>query len=450
MGIRARVFNIMQYEVHPTTGEKLIDEKKIKEGLDHKTIGRWAYICHDKDKYTKEDEEKNKEHKEGTLKPKHWHIVIETPKSAREVEMIAKWFGVPENFVEIPKGKGAFLDCVEYLTHEREEEQKKGKTLYDDKCVKANFKFRKEIAEREERRIRYGRDLNDTQKMFFDVLYQGKTLRECEDDDKFIYMENLDKLKKLRIDYMQKRAEMPKFRINYYIDGKGGIGKNLASKALAKSLYPDMCEDDLYFEVGGQNVSLEGYDGQPVIIWNDRRAVEFIATFGRGETFDIFDSHPTNARHNIKYGSVRLVNAVNIVNGVESYAEFLDGLAGEYMTRDGFQQKAEDKGQSKRRFPIILCLREDEFDVLLNKGIALGTREYDAYVGYEHIRGSFYKVGERLDGMARDKVLINMMQPALSATHTVKEKEKNKISEVEEIPEEFKDYGKVTLWNIKE
>ena len=71
---------------------------------------------------------------------------------------------------------------------------------------------------------------------------------------------------------MQKRAEIPKFRINYYIDGKGGIGKNVASKALAKSLYPELSDDDLYFEVGGNNVSFDGYDGQPVIIWNDKRA----------------------------------------------------------------------------------------------------------------------------------------------------------------------------------
>ena len=52
MGIKARIFNIMQYEKHPETGKYLMTEEKIKDALLHRTIERWAYIYHDKDVYT--------------------------------------------------------------------------------------------------------------------------------------------------------------------------------------------------------------------------------------------------------------------------------------------------------------------------------------------------------------------------------------------------------------
>ena len=47
----------MQYEKNPKTGEDLhFNEEVIKDGLDHKTIKRFAYIKHNKDPYTLEEE----------------------------------------------------------------------------------------------------------------------------------------------------------------------------------------------------------------------------------------------------------------------------------------------------------------------------------------------------------------------------------------------------------
>ena len=83
--IEARTFNIMQYQAHPTTGEKLLSEKTIKEALDkYKTISEWAYILHDKD--IKED---------GTLKPPHFHVVIRTSGNATPLSSVASWFKIP-------------------------------------------------------------------------------------------------------------------------------------------------------------------------------------------------------------------------------------------------------------------------------------------------------------------------------------------------------------------
>lgn len=437
--ISSRIFNIMQYEKHPVSGESLIDEDTIKIALAHKTIKQWAYICHDADVYSDKDKA-DIGYKPGGIKPRHWHIVCRCDRY-EDVSVIAKWFKIPENFVEVPKGHGAFLDCVQYLTHEDLKQQGMGKRLYADEKVKANFDFRAELDRRAENRLKYGADLNEKEQLRYNVMYGGWSLARCEKEDPLLYMRDVDRLKKLRMDYLQRRAAMPTLRINYYIDGAGGIGKNVASRALAKSLFPDY-EGQCFFEVGGDKVSFEGYDGEPVIIWNDRRAAGFIAAFGREETFDIFDSHPTNARHHVKYDSVRLVNPVNIVNGVEDYQDFLNGLAGEYKTRDGQEMKAEDKGQSYRRFPIILCLRENDFDVLLNKGVANGTREFDQYIGYRNLKGSFARTAQMLEGRAQEVVQMHMLHPAIKATERIKEQEASKIEDLDKVPDEFKQYVK--------
>ena len=64
---------------------------------------------------------------------------------------------------------------------------------------------------------------------------------------------------------------------------------------------------------------------------------------------------------------MKLVNTVNIVNSVQDYKEFLDGLAGEYVDKEGVLHKAEDKGQSYRRFPIIMPLHTMDIDILFSK-----------------------------------------------------------------------------------
>lgn len=373
---KAKVFNIMQYVKHKETGKELIDETAIKLGLAHRTIQEWAYILHDKDKM-----------EDGSPKPPHYHIVLKLG-TAVDVETIAKWFQIPSNFVDIPKGWGAFLDCVEYLTHEAKPE----KHHYGDDEVCANFDFRGALNRKNQNRLQYGKDLNEKEQMMVDVLH-GKSLRDCMAEDELLYISNIDKLHKLRLEYISMQ-EPPKLRLNYYVYGPGGIGKGLMCRALARALFPISDNDeDIFFETGSKNALFEGYDGQPVIIWNDCRALDLLnALNGRGNVFNVFDTHPSGQRQNVKYSSVRLCNCVNIVNGIQGYTEFLDGLAGEYKDRSGEEFKAEDKSQSYRRFPFIIPISENDFDLLLNKGFAEGTREYEQYFEYKKIQGNMQKV----------------------------------------------------------
>lgn len=399
MAIKSRIFNVMQYERHPETGELLLTEERIKDALAHRMIKRWAYVCHDRDVYSALDEEQNPDHHKGDVKPRHWHVVIEMGTRQVEIGVIAKWLGIKDNYVNVAKGAGAFLDCVQYLTHEDDKQQGLGKRLYEDSCVKSNFNFREELDKRAERKARYGKDLNEKDRIRNEVLLKGMTLREVVEKYPLQYQDDFTYLEKCRLRYISTISEMPKARINYYVEGRGGIGKGLISKAIARALVDrdgTMRDDDIYFEVGADRASFEGYDGQPVIIWNDCRAYTLLQKLGgRENVFNVFDPFPPNVKQNIKYGSVRLNNSVNIVNSVQPYTEFFDGLAGEYTDKDGQVQKAEDKGQSYRRFPFFLVLHEEDYDLGMNKGVFEGTREYEQYMMYRGLRGNMQRIAER-------------------------------------------------------
>ena len=439
----------MQYEKHPETGEVLLTEDQIKVALlSHRMIKRWAYICHNRDLYSALDEEQNPEHIAGETKPPHWHIVLEMGTRQVEIGVIARWFGIAENFVETAKGAGAFLDCVEYLTHEQEKQQMLGKRLYEDEEVKANFDFRKELDRRLENRAKYNRELSLKEELRTKVLLHGMTLRQVIEKYPYEYQQDFTYLERCRLRYISKIAPMPKRRINYYIEGSGGIGKGLISRALAKALIDregTLMDDEIFFEVGADGTNFEGYDGQPVLIWNDCRASTLLSKLnGRENVFNVFDPYPAKIQQNVKYGSIRLNNEINIVNSVETWKEFLDALAGEYK-RNGRVEKSEDKSQSYRRFPFFLVLHEEDYDLGMNKGVFDGTREFEQYMMYCGLRANMRKIADRCgDNYELYDAKTGMGVKTIVEKHDeLKEiMSHRQQGTTEEIDEEFKDLGK--------
>lgn len=443
---KARIFFIMQYEKHPVTGETLITEEQIQEGLDHKTIKRWAYAKHDKDIWNDDDELDDPNHVSGEVKPDHWHIAIELPKNNTEVSTIAKWFGIPENFVEIKRGRGAFLDCVEYLTHEHIKQQELGKYRYDDSEVISNFNWRDELNERALSRAQYGTEMTMKERLRMKVLNGEMTLKEVKEKHRINYISDRDMLQKLRMEFISD-SEPPEIRHNFYISGGGGVGKGVASICLARSLYPEIKnEEELVFRVGAYETSFIGYDGQPVIIWDDFRSYDLIKCLGtRGNVFNVFDTTPKKAKQNVKYGSVNLINAVNIVNSVQPWEEFLDGLVGQYTDKSGNTYAAEEseRSQSYRRFPFIMPLRTEDFDILINKGYVDESERYDEYRRYKNMLGNFGKIAKKFPDMV-DTVRVGqtMLEPLVDEVHKVEEKKRKKDIDKEEIMKEFENYGK--------
>lgn len=400
--LKSRMFTIMQYEKNPKTGEDLnFGEENILNGIEKKSIKEWAYILHDKDTWNQDAwdafVDKNGEEPEwvvGQVKPRHWHVVLKVS-PALTVNQIAKWFNVDPNFVEVKKGHNTFLDCVAYLTHESKKQQLLGKHRYADDEVKANFEFRELLDKRAEDLSKYGRDLTPKQRLRSKVLYEGMTIREVVKEYPLEYQEDFRTLDLMRAKYITETAPLPKARMNYYIYAENGergsgVGKGLLSKALARSMYPELeRDDDIFFEVGEAPALFDGYDGQPVIIWNDRRGAQLLAELGNkvGNVYNVFDTTPTSQRQNVKYSSIKLINEVNIVNSVQSVGDFLDGLSGAQwgVTR-------EDKNQARRRFPIIIPMRFEDFDVMINKGFMNDSNEFDQYIKYGNIRANMQRL----------------------------------------------------------
>lgn len=443
--MKSRIFNIMQYEFHPYTKEKLIDEDQIKLALNHKTIKRWAYIAHDKDHYSEADFDDDPNHTTDMVKPKHWHIVCECSQNALDSSVIAKWFKIPENFVDCPKGAGAFLDCVEYLTHEEARQQDLlDKYRYPDEEVKANFKFREELDKRAERLIRYGKDVDERGAMLYEILNNGMTLNQAFKRNREVLSKNYNEMVRARSLYLE-HMPVPDTRINFYVWSKrGGDGKGLASRALARSLFPDKEDDEIFFNFN-KDTKFNGYDGQPVIIWNDFRAYDLLSTLGgRGAVFDVFDTHPVKQSMDVKYSKTSLINCYNIINSIQPYTEFLDGLAGEYKDKNGDTFAVEDKSQSYRRFPLIIEVRPDDYDYYVNKGFIGNNRSYLEYEGHKNISAGLRRLHQMLEGREAliREIEYKTMSPIVDEVNRLNVKKENGDLSDDDARQFFENFGK--------
>ncbi len=115
---------------------------------------------------------------------------------------------------------------------------------------------------------------------------------------------------------LQKAAPMPLMRINYYVLCRRWKSwfrnwERFAFEGVARSMYPHLTEDSKYSLVGSDGALFEKYDGQPVIIRNDRRGSQLREELGVSETFITFWHHTNwSQKQNIKYSSIKLINEV--------------------------------------------------------------------------------------------------------------------------------------------
>lgn len=414
--LKSRIFNCLQYEKNPKTGADLgFSEANILRCVAHKSITRYAYIRHDKDTVSEWDIETGKgaydESDLGKDKGIHWHIVLECAKGLMPVSTIARWLGIPESMVDVPKGRGAFIDCVEYLRHSDIKQELKGKYIYDADEVKANFDWETEVTEMVLRKTKYEKPLSQADFLKNEVLYNGMRLGEVQDRYPSIYMKEQTVFDRLRMKYLTERAPLPSSRVNFYIEGKSGYGKDTMARSIARGLFTDMVgknDEDIFFEIGGDKVTFDGYDGQPVIIWSEFRADTFVRALGGYEAvLGAIDIIPKNNRHHKKFGAVKLVNAVNIVTSTQPYAEFLRGL---------IPETDPDPSQANRRFPLIIPIHMHDFDILINSGY-LDADTYSDYTAYRNIVGSFGEMARRLN--ARPELLLRaeteLVKPVIEA-----------------------------------
>ena len=102
--------------------------EKIKQSYDY------ALILHDKDIFTVEDETKNQEHKAGTYKKAHYHIIIRF-NQAKWNTAISNELGIDLNYIEEVKN---FNNALMYLIHYNDTD----KTQYEINEVQGNLRNR--------------------------------------------------------------------------------------------------------------------------------------------------------------------------------------------------------------------------------------------------------------------------------------------------------------------
>lgn len=354
-------------------------EYRIKSVVErYGTIERWTYILHDRDIKAPHDVIEFDENGNTISVEPHFHVALafNTPIS---LDNVAKWFKVEPNFINKINGSKHFgyFDVVNYFTHV----DCVNKVKYDTSSIRCNYDYEKYIADMQLKKAKGSRASKENlrDKLINMVFSEGVLLEEIMDKYPVEYIIYINALKNARKEYLLKQP-YPTFRQNYYICGKAGEGKSIASTAMARYFgernFPNVRKDKLIFSVKADNVTFEGYDGEPIIIWNDFRAEElYKALKTRGNIFDTFDTNPQNSNvQNIKFGSVKLLNAINIINSVQDYKEFIFKLCG----GDNIYAK-EDMNQARRRFPLIIHIHDDNIDTIVNCGYYLDTHEYETY-----------------------------------------------------------------------
>lgn len=423
--MRSRCFFITQ-NTHYDDRE-IFSLDQAQSACDRQGMTEYAYILHDRDTYSAKDIASGNAPVDAVVddpKADHIHAVVNR-KSMATVGTIARAFGVPPQQVEKKSAK-AFLDLVEYLTHEHPDQQDRGKHLYDRSEVVTNVAdLWERLDKHKENRKKAQVSLTD----IFEAISNGEmTPDDVRRDYRHLYVQPnmISHLKKLRADYLRHRPVPPRVA-TLHITGKAGTGKDAIGLAVSHTLEMPA------FKTNSDGVVFEGYDGQRCVIWGDCRAASLIRALGHpGAVYNVFSPYPQKEdlpEVNIKYSSAPLAPALNIVTSEVASDEFLSALAGEYEDRSGRKHKAEGKEQAYRRFPIIIEVEKGRYTVRLNKGYFHGTRDYFEYITL----GTF---SQDLEGLLRRA--NNIADPEERAA-TIKQIEAQTVAPIVEIIKQILD-----------
>lgn len=260
----------------------------------YKTIKKYAYILHDKDKDT----------------TPHYHIYVNFGKSGVDSKIVAQWFGVQEPQIERIKGRAT--DMLLYLTHGQPSQ--KNKYQYSPSEVIANFDFEAEI---EKSKI-----LGDFKKYSYaEQLKYVDTLPIAEKKTAYGTLEKLWKI------HCQLLSLQPDRDIDVmFIYGQPGTGKTTYAKRYAEGRGYDCCISS------SSNDPWQDYLGQKCMILDDARDT----TFDKFEDFlKIIDNH-TSSSIQARYGNKVFSGELIIITSSVPLCQWYRHLG--YSNRENLKQ----------------------------------------------------------------------------------------------------------------
>lgn len=226
---------LKQYEV--VTQPEFLKEPLQDILKRYKTIKKWAYILHDKDKDA----------------TPHYDIYLNFGDTGVESSEVAKWFGLQESQIE--KVKGRAQDMLLYLIHGNDSQRHKYQYSPDE--VTANFDFKSELAK--------AKILGNFDK--YSYAQQLKFIKTLPKDEQVKAYKQLKDHWKLHCEYLTLNPDRD-IQV-MFVTGKAGSGKTYYAKKFLEKL-------DYDFAVSSSsNDPFQDYQGQAAIILDDVRDTVF-------------------------------------------------------------------------------------------------------------------------------------------------------------------------------
>ena len=304
---------------------------------------QYAYIVHDKDVWTAEDESLNPKYIAGTPKLNHLHISVYLPNS-KTVSAMAKTLGVPENMIQAfkdPKGKrgAAKKNLFAYLVHLTEGSKYDGKHEYRYEDVHSNVDY-SSFVDGVKNAILSSSLSKDTIRewilagklRFIDFITNDVYSAFYLNNKQFV--EHCIDVRYKRLMNMQKNTEKVEV---IYIEGAPGSGKTTYAMRYAEEMYGDYCVSS------EKNDIVQDYLGQNVMIFDDARPQDKEASSWL-KILDPYNNQSSVAsRFYNKYLAVRCI----IVTSVVPFEEF-------FVYCKNKSGVTEPVGQFMRRFTAVM------------------------------------------------------------------------------------------------
>lgn len=302
----------------------------------------YAYILHDKDVYTRLDQEDVPGKQIGDKKENHYHIGFRT-KNSNSFKTISNRYDVQENLIEKIKSN-RFSDYLAYLTHANAKE----KFQYDDKEVITTIENWIEIRNA---KMATNRALEESE--MFDLFMEQAANGEITRADIGVKISKVFYAKKKNFfDNAFKLAQEEKAKeINLngidkkiiYVNGSSGSGKTTYAKQFA-------IRHGLSFYVSGSsNDLLDGYTGEECIILDDIRGQNFELS----DLLKLIDNN-TASEYKSRYNNKLVTAKVIIITSIQSLNEFMRNIQ---------TKNKEDLKQVRRRIKVKIEMDKENLKV---------------------------------------------------------------------------------------
>lgn len=310
-------------------GQPLFDLDNMKKVLSERTcIAQHCYIIHDQDTYTDAEEKRNPDHKAGELKAAHIHLLMRF-NQPQHIPNIAKWFNIPENFVQ--KIHGSWEDACLYQIHANAPD----KYQYPPEAVTCNFDFQK-ILEKKDTKTELDKVL---QRILDGEIREYNRTQEI-DNFLLVYcackIEQAFKVRQEHLEATQQERNM----LCIFITGKSGVGKTTLAKQIAKS------QGYSFFVSSGSNDIMDGYRQQDCLILDDIRP----SCLGLSDLLKMLDPHTASSvksRYKNKYLNCQLVILTSVLDLDTFY-------------KNVFTEQEEPITQLKRRCKLYIKMYKEE------------------------------------------------------------------------------------------